>query len=120
MKNGRYELFPGVLLPLCVLWLREVEAGYGGKLWALDLKERVTYLYSQTLDQMWSIQRYFKVKLQYICVNNCFVLLDRSATTFFSFLTEQSNSIKIMNDPKVEQKKVEQKMQNFHFGALIF
>lgn len=33
MKNGPYELFSGVLLPLCVLRLREVGVRYGEQLW---------------------------------------------------------------------------------------
>lgn len=32
MKNGPYELFSGVLLPLCVMQLREVRVRYGEQL----------------------------------------------------------------------------------------
>lgn len=34
VKNGPYELFSGVLLPLCVLRLREVRVRYGEQLWS--------------------------------------------------------------------------------------
>ncbi len=37
VKNGPYELFSGVLLPLCVLRLRKVGVRYGEQLWALCL-----------------------------------------------------------------------------------
>lgn len=34
VKNGPHELFSGVLLPLCVLRLREVRVRYGEQLWS--------------------------------------------------------------------------------------